>query len=112
MKKPRTSQPDLHPYHRKIFEIFRVVAFVEGVTAVALFFVAMPLKYGFDMPMAVTYAGRAHGYAFIAYVIAMIAALGGRGWSPLDWARTFAASIIPLGTFLNEPFLRRRHAAA
>ena len=23
MKKPRTSQPDLHPYHRKIFEIFR-----------------------------------------------------------------------------------------
>lgn len=41
----------------------------------------------------------------------MVIALIGRGWSVWDWLRTVAASIVPLGTFLNEPFLRRRQEA-
>lgn len=100
--------PQLRRWRELSFNIFRKMALLEGVTTVALFFVAMPLKYLFGIPEPVSVVGLIHGYAFIGYVVTMIAALAGRGWSFMDWTRTFLASIVPLGTFLNEPFLRRR----
>lgn len=97
--------------HDHIFTGFRIVAIFEGITAVALFFVAMPIKYIFGWPEPVSVVGLIHGYAFIAYIVAMVLALWGRGWSVWDWTRTTLASFIPFGTFLNEPFLKRRQKA-
>ncbi|MFE3836577.1 DUF3817 domain-containing protein [Pseudogemmobacter sonorensis] len=95
-----------------VFDLFRLVALVEGVTTLLLFFVAMPVKYLLDDPSWVAVMGPVHGYAFLAYLVAMVAALAGRGWGLADWARTVLAAFLPFGTFLNEPFLRRRRGAA
>lgn len=90
------------------YRLFRQVAFVEGVTTLALFLVAMPIKYLAGNPEPVRITGWIHGVAFIAYVVMMALALRGRGWTPHEWARTFAAALVPFGTFANDAFLRQR----
>ena len=47
----------------------RRASFVEGISALLLFFVAMPLKYGFGMPEAVRVIGMAHGLLFVAFIV-------------------------------------------
>ena len=86
-----------------MLKLFRYVALVEGVTTLALFLIAMPLKYGFDYPDLIRPVGMAHGIAFLAYVAAMLFAFPGKGFGFIGWLRTFAASLVPFGTFLNEP---------
>jgi integral membrane protein len=92
------------------FRLFRLVALVEGVTTLLLFFAAMPVKYLLGDPLWVQIVGPIHGYAFLAYLVMMVVALRGLGWSVSDWTRTTLASFVPFGTFLNDPFLRRRYA--
>ena len=41
-----------------IVALLRVVGLAEGISCVALFLVAMPLKHGFDMPLAVKIVGQ------------------------------------------------------
>jgi len=41
-------------------------------------------------------------------VAMMWVALRDRGWRPMDHARTFAAALVPFGTFLNDPWLKAR----
>lgn len=78
---------------------FRRVAFAEGVSYLVLLFIAMPLKYGLDMPMAVKYVGWAHGVLFVAYVaFGGLAALKAK-WSLQFSIVAFVASLIPFGTF-------------
>ena len=95
-----------------MFKLFRYVALFEGVTTLALFLIAMPLKYGFDYPALIRPVGMTHGFAFLAYIAVMIVALPGKRFGVLGWLRTFAASLIPFGTFLNDPFIRRKEAPA
>lgn len=95
----------------RFFTLFRLVALVEGVTTLALFLVAMPVKYASGNPSWVAVTGPIHGYAFLAYLVLMVAALAGRGWGAGAWARTAGASLLPFGTFLNDRFLIRRKAA-
>lgn len=87
--------------------LFRRIALVEGLTTLFLFLVAMPLKYFADLPGLVPPAGWVHGVAFLAYLLALAPGLAGRGASAWLWLRTLLASLIPFGTFLNEPALRR-----
>ena len=42
----------------------RLLSFTEGVSTLLLFGVAMPLKYLWDMPMAVRIVGMIHGALF------------------------------------------------
>lgn len=94
-----------------MLKLFRWIALVEGVTTLALFLVAMPAKYWFDHPGLVPPAGLVHGWAFIVYIVAMIVALRGKGFTPGEWARTAIAAFFPFGTFLNDPFIRRKEEA-
>ena len=91
-----------------MINLFRLVALIEGITALALFLVAMPLKYMFDRPQYVPPVGLVHGIAFVAYLMAMPVLLRGQGLSQADWTRTAVASFFPFGTFLNDPSLRRK----
>jgi len=93
-----------------MLKLFRVIALVEGVTTLALFLVAMPLKYGFDYPALIRPFGMTHGFAWIAYVLAMAACLPGRGFSAWEWVRTFIAGLFPFGTFVNDGLVRRKMA--
>lgn len=91
-------------------QAFRVIASVEGVTTIALFLIAMPLKYWAGNPVLVPSVGLAHGIAWLAYVTGMAACLPGHGFSAWQVARTFVLALIPFGTFLNDPLLQRKQA--
>ena len=91
-----------------MIRLFRFIGLVEGITTLALFLIAMPLKYWFGMPELVRPVGMIHGLAFIAYILAMVFILPGRGFSRGEWARTAIAAFFPFGTFLNDPFLKRK----
>jgi integral membrane protein len=93
-----------------LLRIFRYIALFEGITTLALFLIAMPLKYGFDYPALIRPFGMTHGFAFVAYIAAMIICLPGKGFGFSGWLRTFVASLFPFGTFLNDPFVRRKEA--
>lgn len=86
---------------------FRWIAFAEGWSTLALFLLAMPLKYAFDWPHLIRPVGWIHGVLFLAYIAAMVPGLWGRKAGVLGWLRTFVASLVPFGTFLNARFLRR-----
>lgn len=90
---------------------FRIVALIEGVTTIALFLVAMPLKYGLDNPALVPPVGMAHGVAWLAYLVTMLVSLPGAGFSAWEWVRTFVAALFPFGTFLNDGLVKRRAQA-
>ena len=49
-----------------------IIGIVEGISALLLFFVAMPMKYMLDMPLAVKYTGWAHGVLFMLYIGALL----------------------------------------
>jgi integral membrane protein len=92
----------------KRLRLFRGIALIEGVTTLALFLVAMPLKYWADFPALVPPVGMIHGVAWVAYVAAMVICLPGNGFSMFEAVRTFIAGLFPFGTFLNDPLIRRK----
>ncbi len=84
----------------------RLVGLLEGISYVLLLFVAMPLKYFADMPLAVRIVGSAHGALFIGLCIA-IAVAAGRSKLPMKWSGlAFIASLLPFGPFIIDPKLR------
>jgi integral membrane protein len=91
---------------------FRNISLVEGITTLALFFVAMPAKYWFGAPGLVPIVGPIHGAAFVLYLLAMVICLWGRGFSAWEWTRTLVASFFPFGTFLNDGLLKTKQLAA
>lgn len=89
----------------------RAVAFLEGTSYVLLLFVAMPLKYLADMPLAVRVVGTVHGALFVWLMWLLLAGLR-RLSRPLGWAvRIGIASLIPLGTYFLDGQLRAEDEA-
>jgi integral membrane protein len=87
---------------------FARIAYWEGVSFLALLFIAMPLKYFLDIPIAVTFAGWAHGLLTILYFLFLTPAREKGEWS---WKFTFwavAAAFIPFATFALEKQLLKR----
>ena len=87
---------------------FRTLALFEGVTTLLHCLLAMPLKYAFDQPALVPPVGALHGAAWVLYVVAMVVCLPGHRLGFMGWLRTFVAALFPFGTFLNDPYLRRK----
>ncbi len=94
-----------------MLEIFRKVAVVEGITTLALFLVAMPLKYFADYPALVPPVGWLHGIAFVAYVVVMAIAFARHRIPAMGWLRSFIAALFPFGTFINDPWVARQARA-
>ena len=83
-------------------------AIFEALTLLALFCVAMPLKYWAGVPSAVSIMGPIHGLAFMVFLWFVI-----RSWAEglINWLgalRLFIGAFIPFGGFVNERWLRRR----
>ena len=87
--------------------VLRWTGFMEGVSALLLFFVAMPLKYLADRPEAVSVVGLAHGVLFIAYVgLLVLAHL--RNSLPLKLViYGFFAAFVPFGPFVIDGRIAR-----
>lgn len=92
-------------------QVFRKVALAEGLSYVLLLFVAMPLKYGLEMPAAVRMLGSAHGALFVLFVLTLAGALISKQLSPVRGLVAFVASLVPFGAFWFEAGLRREEAA-
>ena len=84
---------------------FRVVAFWEGISYLLLLFVAMPLKYGPGIDMAVRIVGMAHGVLFLGYCVTLALAAPRLGMRRSLLA--FVLSFVPGGTFWLEARFRQ-----
>jgi integral membrane protein len=78
---------------------FVFVAHAEGVSFLILLFIAMPLKYIFEIPEAVKIVGMLHGLLFVAFGIMLIYLWILLSWSFLKTLKLFILSFIPFGTF-------------
>ena len=79
-----------------------VMGLIEGTSTLVLFFIAMPLKYVADMPMAVSVVGSVHGFLFLGLVMMFLI---GKSLVPLSWGLTvlgLIGAIIPFGPFLVD----------
>ena len=81
---------------------FKIIATLEGISLLVLLFVAMPLKYIWEMPEAVRMVGMAHGLLFIGYIILATMLKIEEGWPWKKFLIICAASVIPFGTFYIE----------
>lgn len=86
---------------------FRLISIIEGISYILLLFVAMPLKYMFDMPLAVRVVGSLHGALFIAYMFMLLQVIMERKWGVVKAGIAFIASLIPFGTFIYDAQLKK-----
>jgi integral membrane protein len=88
----------------------RAVGFIEGVSALILFFVAMPLKYLSSIPetgkSVVFWVGLIHGILFISYAAVTLSAWR-KGHLTANLVGLAAiASIVPFGPFVIDRKLK------
>ncbi|MDU8887089.1 DUF3817 domain-containing protein [Yeosuana sp. MJ-SS3] len=87
--------------------IFRIIAFLEGVSYILLLFMATPIKYLMEEPKYVKLLGMPHGLLFIAYVAFAFLLKGEFKWNTKDFSYILLASIIPFGTFyIDKKYLK------
>lgn len=85
----------------------RWMGFVEGTSTLVLFFIAMPLKYLANRPIAVEIAGSIHGVLFLC-LVAMLAISIRR--VPISLGLSLAgmvSAVIPFGPFVYDRWLQR-----
>ena len=87
---------------KKNYAIFRKIAWYEGLSYLALLFIAMPMKYLMDMPLAVRIVGSVHGALFVAFIVWMYLVYNDYGKSFKWMIKAFLASIIPFGTMVMD----------
>ncbi len=81
---------------------FKIIAFLEGISLLLLFFFAMPMKYIFENPSLIRPLGMTHGLLFIAYIISAILLKYEENWTGKKFGIVALASIVPFGTFYAE----------
>ena len=82
-----------------MINLFRITAFLEGVSYILLLFIAVPIKYLLDDPTYVKILGMPHGVLFIAYIFFSISGKYKFNWNTKDFIIICLASLIPFGTF-------------
>ena len=91
------------------FSRFRIISIIEGLSYLLLVFIAMPLKYMFDYPMAVKIVGMSHGVLFILFFVALVMAMNKYKWKFLGF-QLFVYSLIPFGFILIERIIMKSPA--
>jgi len=94
--------------HSSLLTQIRIWAITEGISYLILVFIAMPLKYGLDEPLAVRIVGMIHGLLFI--VVCGLLAYGYFVRKVIDLKlslQIFIASLIPFGAFWADLQIRK-----
>jgi integral membrane protein len=81
---------------------FVTVGWIEGVSLLALFLYAMPMKYLAGDPLPVRIVGSAHGALFLAYVALALLLFDREKWSPRTLVAALILSSVPFGTWIFE----------
>ena len=85
----------------------RIASILEGISYLLLLGIAMPLKYIFDMPLAVRIVGMGHGILCILLIFAIFKAQEKYKWENRFSMLIFIASLFPLGAFWMDGKLKR-----
>lgn len=91
------------------FSRFRIISIIEGLSYLILVFIAMPLKYMFNYPLAVKVVGMSHGVLFILFFVALAMAMNRYKWKFLGF-QLFVYSLIPFGFILIERIIMKSPA--
>jgi integral membrane protein len=83
-------------------KFFKIIAWLEGVSLLALLFFAMPIKYIFNNEIYVKHIGMAHGILFILYIALATLLKIELKWNFKKYFIICIASFIPFGTFYIE----------
>ena len=94
------------------FSWFRKLAMAEGISFLALLFIAMPLKYFAGFPEVVTIVGGIHGVLFIAFIVLAWEVKGNHKKSWKWFGKAFLASILPFGTLVMDKEWKKEEAAS
>ena len=82
---------------------FKIINLLEGLSFLALLFIAMPIKYQLGEPLAVTVVGWVHGLLFIAYLISANAVAQHCKWPEKETIKIMVAGMIPFAfLFVNK----------
>ncbi len=87
--------------------LFRIISQIEGCSFLLLLFIAMPLKYYFGMPEAVSLVGMGHGILFILYTFMSLSVAQRHEWSMGYWVMILLAGMVPFGFLMIDSRLRR-----
>lgn len=90
---------------------FRLMGFIEGASLLILLFIAMPLKYWADIPMAVTIVGSLHGFFFMTYLLILAYTTYKIRWSFAWVFSAVAVAFIPFGNIILDTKLKKAKIA-
>jgi integral membrane protein len=91
----------------KLLTVFRITAFLEGLSYILLLGVGVPLKYFGNDVSLVKILGMPHGILFMAYIAFIIVLRFEHPWFKKHFILIALASVIPFGTFVVESKLRK-----
>ncbi|WP_111307128.1 DUF3817 domain-containing protein [Confluentibacter sediminis] len=90
-----------------LLNIFRAIAFLEGISYILLLFIATPIKYFAEDPQYVKLLGMPHGLLFITYIVLAIMLKSELKWNTKQFTTILLAAIIPFGTFyIDKTYLK------
>lgn len=93
--------------HSKEILRFAKVSYWEAWSYIVLLFLAMPLKYFADFPLAVKIVGMLHGVLFIAYCLQLLFLLIKKQVTFGKSVIYFIASLLPFAAFWVEKDVKR-----
>lgn len=82
--------------------LFKWVSILEGVSFLLLLFIAMPLKYIWDLPQMVQVTGMFHGILFVAYILGAVYLFKPLNWDIKTLLIVCLSSVLPFGPFYVE----------
>ena len=91
-----------------MINIYRLTAFLEGVSYILLLFIAVPIKYLLNEALFVKILGMPHGILFILYILFSIIAKIKHNWNFRKFLVISIASLVPFGTFyIDKKYLTK-----
>ena len=88
--------------------IYRLTAFLEGVSYILLLLIAVPIKYLLNETLFVKILGMPHGILFIIYILFSIIAKIKYNWNFRKFLIISIASLVPFGTFyIDKKYLMK-----
>lgn len=82
-----------------MIKFFKIIGILEGISAILLFFVAVPMKYIFANTILIRPIGMAHGVLFTIYIMLALLLKFDQNWNYKKFGIIAMAAIVPLGTF-------------
>jgi len=90
--------------------IYRKIALIEGLSYLILLFIAMPLKYFFNIPEGVKYFGWIHGVLFLVFLIVLLLAAIKYRWNLKRIILYLIGSVLPFVPFILDKKLKKEYS--